>query len=127
MEQGEGDGHPSVEGGGGDADLAGRRDARGPRGAGVRHAGDTVRRQQAARVYDPRGTDGQLHKGKVLRTGLIQHSWSVSFLFLMRHNQARAGGLFKEKVGRVCAKPKQGENVFNVFLPNFELSLYIMP
>ncbi len=50
MEQGEGDGDPSVESSGGHSDLAGCCAARGPRSAGIRHVGDAVQRQQAARV-----------------------------------------------------------------------------
>lgn len=70
MEQGEGDGDPAVEDGGGVSDLAGGRAARCPRGARVRHNGDVVQRQQAARVYAASGADLQLYEGR--------HSLSVS-------------------------------------------------
>jgi len=63
VEPGEGDGRPPVEGGGGDSDLAGGCDARRPRGAGLRHAGDAVQRTQAARVSAASGADEQLHEG----------------------------------------------------------------
>lgn len=66
MEQGEGDGDPPVEGGGGDTDLAGCCAARSPRGAGIRHAGDTVQRQQTARVSAASWADHQLYEGRRL-------------------------------------------------------------
>lgn len=50
MEQGEGHGDPAVESGGGDSDLADRSAAGSARGAGVRHVGDALQRQEAARV-----------------------------------------------------------------------------
>lgn len=64
VEQGEGDGHPPVEGGGGDSHLAAGRAAGRPRGAGLRHAGDSVQRQQAARVHAASGAERQLHEGE---------------------------------------------------------------
>lgn len=63
MEQGEGDGNPPVESSGGDSDLAGRCAVCGPRSAGVRHAGDSIQRQKAARVPAASRADHQLHEG----------------------------------------------------------------
>lgn len=66
MEQGEGDGDTPVESGGGVSDLAGCRAACSPRGAGLRHAGDAVPRQQTARVSAAPTADHQLYEGKHL-------------------------------------------------------------
>lgn len=53
-----------MEGGRGDAHLAAGRAAGRPRGAGLRHAGDALPRQQAARVHAAPGAERQLHEGK---------------------------------------------------------------
>lgn len=64
MEQGEGHGDPSLESGGGDADLDGCRAAGCPRGAGIRHVGNAVQGQQAARLPAASRTDHQLYEGR---------------------------------------------------------------
>lgn len=84
MEQGEGDGDTPVESGGGVSDLAGCRAACGPRGAGLRHAGDAVPRQQTARVSAASRADHQLYEGKHLgMTNLCKlFSWTGWSLLL---------------------------------------------
>lgn len=66
MEQGKGDGDPSVESSGGDSDLGDCCAARSPRGAGVRHDGAAVQRQQAACVSSASRADHQLYEGRLL-------------------------------------------------------------
>lgn len=81
MEQGERDGDPSVESRGGHTDLAACCSAGSPRGAGVRHDGDAIQRQQAAGLPVASRTDRRLHEGNNQMAKLQYHNVKVSSMW----------------------------------------------